>query len=248
MRALAVIEAEHRNMRLVANALRALARRLSAAPPADDLHTVALLADYLDRLGEDGVTVVIAGVAADAPLWRALRDNSPKARLRRFDLLDEAVEWAEDQLVYRYGGFSVAATAELAAQPLLAGLGAKDIAALERLSAVRRYEAGAKIVSAGDEADSLFFLQSGMASVKLPSGVRLATFGPGDGFGEMAMLEGRRSADVFADVASICRELPLDALGALGDRAQVMLMRNLAALLAQRLILANAKVELLTGN
>ncbi len=48
MRALAVIEAEHRNMRLVANALGALSERLAAAPTADDLHTVALIADYLD--------------------------------------------------------------------------------------------------------------------------------------------------------------------------------------------------------
>ena len=48
MRALAVIEAEHRNMRLVANALGALAERLAVAPTADDLHTVALIADYLD--------------------------------------------------------------------------------------------------------------------------------------------------------------------------------------------------------
>ena len=48
MRALAVIEAEHRNMRRVASALSALAKRLAAAPSADDLHTVALIADYLD--------------------------------------------------------------------------------------------------------------------------------------------------------------------------------------------------------
>ena len=237
-----------------------IARRIGEEPPRAallilDLHRVPdvteagrrLLADYLDRLGEDDVTVVIAGVAADAPLWRALRDNSPKARLRRFDLLDQAVEWAEDQLVYRYGGFSVAASVELAAQPLLAGLGAKEVAALEKLGAVRRYDSGTKIVAAGEKAESLFFLQSGMVSVKLPSGVRLATFGPGDGFGEMAMIEGRRSADVFADVASICLELPLDALSALGHRPQMTLLRNLAALLARRLILANAKVDLLTG-
>ncbi len=48
MRALAVIEAEHRNMRRVANALGVLAQRLSVAPTGDDLHTVALIADYLN--------------------------------------------------------------------------------------------------------------------------------------------------------------------------------------------------------
>ena len=211
-----------------------VARRLRERPPSAsllilDLHRVPqiteagrrLLADYFTRLGDGGATVIVAGLAPDAPLWLALRDGAPQARLRRFDLLDEAIEWAEDQLVFRYGGFTAAASAELAAQPLLAGLSAAEIAALEKLSAVLRYEAGEKIIVAGDKAESLFFLQSGMVSVKLPSGVRLATFGPGDGFGEMAMIESRRSADVFADVAVVCLELPLAALRSLGDGPQV---------------------------
>ena len=41
---LAIIEAEHGNMLRVANALGVLAERLSAAPTAEDLHTVALIA------------------------------------------------------------------------------------------------------------------------------------------------------------------------------------------------------------
>ena len=63
----------------------------------------------------------------------------------------------------------------------------------------RRYQAGQRIVSAGEPANSLFFLQSGMVSVKLPSGVRLASLGPGMEFGEMAIIEQQRSADVWAD-------------------------------------------------
>lgn len=52
MRALAIIEAEHRNMMQVANALGVLAARLSVAPTGEDLHTVALIADYLDAFSE----------------------------------------------------------------------------------------------------------------------------------------------------------------------------------------------------
>jgi len=52
MRALAIIEAEHRNMLQVANALGVLAQRLSVAPTGDDLHTVALIADYLHAFPE----------------------------------------------------------------------------------------------------------------------------------------------------------------------------------------------------
>ncbi len=52
MRALAVIEAEHRNMLRVANALGILAERLSTAPTGEDLHTVALIADYFHAFPE----------------------------------------------------------------------------------------------------------------------------------------------------------------------------------------------------
>jgi branched-chain amino acid transport system ATP-binding protein len=52
MRALAVIEAEHRNMLRVASALGVLAERLSTAPTGEDLHTVALIADYFHAFPE----------------------------------------------------------------------------------------------------------------------------------------------------------------------------------------------------
>jgi len=52
MRALAIIEGEHRNMLQVANALGVLAQRLSVAPTGEDLHTVTLIADYLSAFPE----------------------------------------------------------------------------------------------------------------------------------------------------------------------------------------------------
>jgi len=135
-------------------------------------------------------------------------------------------------------------------QALLAELSADEIAALAELSTARRYEAGQRIISAGEPANSLFFLQSGMVSVKLPSGVRLASLGPGMEFGEMAILEHKRSADVWADTPVKCLELPLDAFAdyrKLRPQIALQIMRNLSALLARRLILANAKVDLLSA-
>ena len=126
----------------------------------------------------------------------------------------------------------------------------KLIAALADLSTARRYEAGQRIISAGEPANSLFFLQSGMVSVKLPSGVRLASLGPGMEFGEMAIIETHRSADVWADTPVKCLELPLDSFAdyrRLHPQIAMKIMRNLSALLARRLILANAKVDLLSA-
>jgi glutaminase len=89
-----------------------------------------------------------------------------------------------------------------------------------------------------------------MVSVKLPSGVRLASLGPGMEFGEMAMINRERTADVWADTPVQCLEVPLDELvdyGMLFPTISLHIARNLAALLARRLVLANAKVDLLSS-
>jgi len=211
-----------------------------------------LLGEKLTILGNAGVTAILTGVEATPALWTAVCEyTADPQRLRRFALLDEAVEWAEDQIIYRYGGFTtLKETAHLGEQALLAGLAADEIAALAKLSSLRRYDTGQRIIGAGEPANSLFFLQSGMVSVKLPSGVRLASLGPGMEFGEMAIIENRRSADVWADTPVQCLELPLDAFAdyrQLRPEIAMKIMRNLSGLLARRLILANAKVDLLSA-
>ena len=106
------------------------------------------------------------------------------------------------------------------------------------------------VVGLGVAAGVVFFLQSGMVSVKLPSGVRLASLGPGMEFGEMAIIEHQRSADVWADTEVRCLELPLDAFAdyrQLHPQISLKIMKILSALLARRLILANAKVDLLSA-
>jgi len=208
-----------------------------------------LLSENLAMLGNAGVTAILTGLEA---VWTEIRARTAvPQRLRRFALLDEGIEWAEDQVIYRYGGFtSSKETSHLGEQALLAELAPEEIAALAELSTMRRYEAGQRIISAGEPANSLFFLQSGMVSVKLPSGVRLASLGPGMEFGEMAIIETRRSADVWADTAVKCLELPLDSFAdyrRLHPQIAMKIMRNLSALLARRLILANAKVDLLSA-
>jgi glutaminase len=86
--------------------------------------------------------------------------------------------------------------------------------------------------------------------VKLPSGVRLATLDRGMEFGEMALLDERRTADVWADTDVTCLELPIEQLNLfrrehphIGEH----IARNLAAILAKRLIIANAKIDLLSA-
>jgi glutaminase len=172
------------------------------------------------------------------------------SNIRNYYLLDAAIEWAEDQVVYRYGGaIDFFEATELSEQALLAGLTDEELTDLASLASIRTYQASEKIIAAGDPADSLFFLRSGVVHVTLRDGIRLATLTAGMPFGEMALLEPHRSADVLADMAATAYEILLrdfERFRKQHPRAGERIMRNLAQLLADRLILANAKLNLLT--
>jgi glutaminase len=211
-----------------------------------------LLADMLRSLKAAGTNVILAGLPPKLETWATI---SPLVRdivqLNVFSLLDEAIEWAEDQVIVRHGGgMAGKANADLKDQAILVGLTENELARLANLGIVRRYSAGERIIAANEPASSLFFLQSGMVSVKLPSGVRLATLDRGMEFGEMALLDERRTADVWADTDVTCLELPIEEFNRfrrehphIGEH----IARNLAAILARRLILANAKIDLLSA-
>ena len=106
-------------------------------------------------------------------------------------------------------------------------------------------------VDAGAPQAQRLSLMAGVVHVTLPSGVRLATLTAGMAFGEMALLETHRSADVFADGPATALEVPLRDFERFREehpRTGERIMRNLAQLLADRLIVANTKVNLLTEN
>ena len=211
-----------------------------------------LLADELPNLAVDNVRVVLCGIEKTSSVWTTIRAAAGDVNtMRRFDLLDDAIEWAEDQVIYRYGGFStVRAPVPLAEQALLAGLSPDELNELTAISQVRIFHTGERIITAGDPASSMFFLRSGMISVKLRSGVRLASLAPGMAFGEMALLEEVRTADVWADTLVDCLELQVSRFDAFCERhprSGQRIVRNLAVLLTKRLIAANAKVDVLSA-
>ena len=226
-----------------------------------DLHRVTsltragarLVAEGFSGLAAQNVTVILAGVKRGSREWDIIREWTGSLKnVRDFYLLDTAIEWAEDQLVYRHGGaIDFHETTELSEQPLLAGLSPAELADLAAIGTVRQYKAGEKIVSAGDPATSVFFLRGGAVHVTLPDGVRLATLTAGMAFGEMALIEPIRSADVLADVSATAVEVSLrdfERFRTQHPHAGERIMRNLAQLLADRLIVANNKVDLLTSH
>jgi len=242
-----------------------ISRQLGAGPRPQllifDLRRVAsmtragarLLAEGFRELAEFNVTVILSGIKRHSKEWKTIGEwVEGITNLRNYHLLDDAIEWAEDQIVYRHGGVidSVEMT-ELSEQPLLAGLSQSELAELAAMGSLRTYQAGQKIIAADERPVSLFFLKSGVVNVKLPSGIRLATITAGMAFGEMALLETHRSADVWADRSVTALEVPLADFQRFREqhpKTGERIMRNLAQLLADRLIVANTKVNLLTAN
>jgi glutaminase len=222
-------------------------RRVTALTPAG----TRLLAEELRELAAFRVTVIFSGILRSSADWSMIAERTGDiSNVRHFYLLDTAIEWAEDQIVYRHGGtIDFHDTTELAEQPLLAGLATDELAELSALAVIRTYQQSERILSTGEPATSLFFLRSGVVHVTLPDGIRLATLTAGTAFGEMALLETHRSADVFADMSATAYEISLadfERFRARHPSASERIMRNLAQLLADRLVAANARLNLLT--
>ena len=87
--------------------------------------------------------------------------------------------------------------------PVFSTLSHEELAQVEQVAMPRRYDAGTVVFNEGDEGSTCYIVRSGRARAirAHPDGrsITLAHFGPGDIFGELAMLDGeRRSATVEA--------------------------------------------------
>ena len=219
--------------------------------PRMSVGAAKILADLFHALKTSRITPVLSGVDKRSANWSILSPHLGEGG-HHFTRLDEAIEWAEDQVIFRFGGLmQVVDAMDLADQELLEGLAPDLVKQLGVLGTPRSFHAGERIFSSGAESASMFFLQSGIVSVKLPDGVRLATLVPGTAFGEMALFENRRTADVWADSAVRCIELPLERFYQFRDsHPQIgeQIMRNLAGLLVRRLGRANRRIDLLSSH
>jgi CRP/FNR family cyclic AMP-dependent transcriptional regulator len=87
------------------------------------------------------------------------------------------------------------------AVPLFAGLSDREAAELARRFTERRFEAGTDLTSQGASGVGFFVLGSGEAMVTV-DGEERRTLGPGDFFGELALLDrGSRTATITATTA-----------------------------------------------
>jgi glutaminase len=179
------------------------------------------------------------------------------SRLRTFADTDGALEWCEEQLLDATLVLSGLGTLDhLRHMELLDGLDDDELAAIEAVAILQLLEPGEVVFREGELADAMYFLLEGRVSVRLPlrgdgtpRSRRVAAFGPGVAFGEMALLdEGKRSADVVCDEQSLVASLAIDALRSL-EREHPEIGRcmyaNMSRVLARRLRAANAQIRAL---
>jgi CRP-like cAMP-binding protein len=89
--------------------------------------------------------------------------------------------------------------------PLFADFDRGDLERLSRSFKERTFEAGSHVVDEGKTGAGFFVIESGEASVSVHGDERAAKLGPGDYFGEIALIdEGARSATVTADSELRC--------------------------------------------
>lgn len=92
----------------------------------------------------------------------------------------------------------------LAAVPIFSSLGEKALKSIASDAKERRFGAGEKLVSKGDKGVGFFLILDGHVEVRNGATV-LATLGPSQFFGEMALLDDQpRTADVVAKTAGNC--------------------------------------------
>jgi CRP-like cAMP-binding protein len=164
--------------------------------------------------------------------------------------LDAALEWCEEELLFRIRGRSDEQPTSLDAHELLRDLDPQELERLVPHLGFSSATAGTILVRAGEPAVEIFLVTKGSLSVLLqPEGrpaLRLATLTGGMTFGEIAYVDRSvRSADVRADSDVECRTLAfetLDSLVTTEPQLHAKLLRNLLRVVVSRLRSLDAQV------
>lgn len=197
-----------------------------------DLTAIRLLQQMADRLDDHGGELVFCevhrGVGLGRKVQKALRKvSSTKQRVtvKTFNGSDEALEYAENALLAELGAAPPERQGPVALgdTDLCRGLGSAQLEALG--GAMRPISLGRDraLFRVGEDGDALYVVTAGEVDIRLPTTQhhykRLAKYGPGTIFGEVAFLEkSTRTADAVAVVKTKLLMLPRDGFEELAKR------------------------------
>lgn len=225
-----------------------------------DLSAIKLLQQMANRLHKQGGELIFATVRSGRGLGKkvqkTLKKISPYGKnspIRTFIDGDEAIEYAENALLRELGETSfqphqVAAIEDIS---LFSGLDLDQLTIVKKHLSERHVSKNSYLFQMGDTGDELFIVLSGEVDILLPFGERhykrIATFGPGTYFGEVAFLNpGQRSASakVTYDVHLLVLDnTTLDNLSAECPAAALLILKALAKVLSEHLRWADVELK-----
>lgn len=201
--------------------------------------------DFLARAAASGLEIAFAEVDGGGQGKReALAARAEANGVRQFRTVDSALEVYEEMILEKVREPFDHTRFSLDAIELFKGLDRTQLKQVEALVSPRQFEAGDTVLSRGDTGRVFYVVARGSVSVILPGDgssapTRVGCIGPGQFFGEMAVLEeGKRSADVVADERVVCYGLSaedLSTLGAFDPRILSTLLGNMAREFATRM-------------
>jgi SulP family sulfate permease len=224
---------------------------------AVDLTARRVLEQMDSRLRERGGRLILSDLPHRLPSGLELANyfshrGRGKEHARIFPEMDDALAWAEDQLLAEENLPARESAPALSRREvgLLSDFGVEADSALGACLQERTVASGDAVFRRGDPGDELFIIRRGRVRIVLPlsatRGHHLATFTRGDFFGEIAFLDGdSRTADASAlsdtELFVISRRL-FDAAARTAPALSVEVFSRLAQVLAQRLRRTNAEL------
>jgi len=217
-----------------------------------DLTGIKILQQIATRLEAHGGRLLFSNVHKAMGMGRKVEKTlvkvSPKqsdSGVKTFNNADEALEWAENALLEELGTPLPASDVrvELAEMDLCDGMREDEIASLDSVLRRQTFNRKEILVEAGARGDELFLIVSGEIDIRLPTGshhyMRLAKFGPGTLFGEVAFLDpGPRTASavgVRAGEVLVLNQAGFDELRRVHPGAAIAVLKALGRAMGDHL-------------
>jgi hypothetical protein len=221
-------------------ALEALAQARDPAGREEGLQAIK----HEDPLVREGGIAALAAVADAPELERALRpllgDSDPVVARHALDAMNRAGKSAPAPEAAMLS--TVEKILFLKSAPVFARLSGEDLAPLARIAELDSFSPGQKVFAEGELGDALFVIVRGKVEIQR-GGHAVATLGPGEAFGEMAVLDEvpRSATATAAEETELLRIDSEEFYEILHE--QVEIAEGVIRMLTHRLREANARLE-----
>jgi SulP family sulfate permease len=205
-------------------------------------------------LDKEGRQLLVSHLPRQAPLWQFLDIMGVVGVFGPecfFDTTDEALEWAEDDLLSGGDHASDRLALSLGDTPIADGMTTCEVEALASCLTERHYQTGELIFAEGDSKTEMLVVLCGSVTIRQQTGSgdkdkRVFTYGPGSLIGELALLDQKpRSASAWADKETLLLCLDPEIFQSLKDQRPQLalkLVENMAKVVSGKLRRASAEL------